>query len=149
MSELTNRLREHAALHGDLGKFNDEQAQWERDLLDAADYIDNDEAGGVHTCHNHCQRLACMQRREIERLRGLLREWCASAVDIKSGEAVAKVEQSFVRHCRAVLGTAADQPTESVIPVWHCTYCRSVNDLSWTHCRDCARPRTPDKSSDD
>ena len=69
MSELTKRLREHAALHGDIGKFNDEQAQWERDLLDAADYIDNDEASGVHTCHGHCKRLACVQRREIERLR--------------------------------------------------------------------------------
>ena len=68
MSELTKRLREHAALHGDLGRFNDEQAQWERDLLDAADYIDNDEARGVHSCHNRCQRLECVQRREIDRL---------------------------------------------------------------------------------
>jgi hypothetical protein len=74
MSDLTQRLREHAALHGEIAKFSDEQAQWERDLLDAADYIDNDEVKGIHSCHDNCQRLECVQRREIERLRRELAE---------------------------------------------------------------------------
>ena len=74
MSDLTQRLREHAALHGEIAKFSDEQAQWARDLLAAANYIDNDEVKGIHSCHDNCQRLECVQRREIERLRRELAE---------------------------------------------------------------------------
>lgn len=40
----------------------------------------------------------------IARQHALLGEWVASATNIGSGEAVAKVEQSFVARCRAVLG---------------------------------------------
>jgi hypothetical protein len=43
----------------------------------------------------------------IERQQGLLREWVASATNIESGEAVAKVEQGFVQQCRDALGHRA------------------------------------------
>ena len=45
-------------------------------------------ASPVHTCHAHCQRLECVQRREIERLRAALvdarecvDDWAAHASD--------------------------------------------------------------------
>jgi chromosome segregation ATPase len=34
------------------------------------------QADGIHSCHDECPRIACVQRREIERLRALLREAC-------------------------------------------------------------------------
>jgi hypothetical protein len=35
---------------------------------------------GIHTCHDDCPRLPCVQRREIERLREAL-EWAAGAYE--------------------------------------------------------------------
>ena len=37
--------------------------------MDAEAEIERLKASGIHTCHAHCQRLECVQRREIERLR--------------------------------------------------------------------------------
>lgn len=34
--------------------------------------VDDNDARSVHTCHDHCQRLECVQRLEIERLRARL-----------------------------------------------------------------------------
>lgn len=39
----------------------------ERDAL--RDRVDKLEADGVHSCGLHCQRIACVLRREVERLR--------------------------------------------------------------------------------
>ena len=36
---------------------------------------------GVHTCHERCQRIACVQRREIERLRTRLSALSTAAYD--------------------------------------------------------------------
>jgi hypothetical protein len=35
---------------------------------------------GIHTCHDECQRVPCRQRREIERLRGIVAVWLDLAV---------------------------------------------------------------------
>jgi hypothetical protein len=43
----------------------------------------------------------------IDRQQGLLQEWVASATNIESGEAIAKVEQGFVQQCRDTLGHRA------------------------------------------
>ena len=34
--------------------------------------LDNEQASGIHTCNAHCQRVECVQRKEIERLRDAL-----------------------------------------------------------------------------
>lgn len=39
-NQLCDRLRQHAALHHDLAKHSDEQAQWGKDLEAAADEIE-------------------------------------------------------------------------------------------------------------
>ena len=39
---------------------------------DADAEIERLRANGIHSCHAHCQRLGCVQRREIERLREAL-----------------------------------------------------------------------------
>lgn len=36
-------------------------------------HIDDNAAQSIHTCHDQCQRIECVQRREIERLRDLQR----------------------------------------------------------------------------
>lgn len=36
--------------------------------------IEDIDASGIHSCHDHCQRLECAQRREIERLRAEVTE---------------------------------------------------------------------------
>lgn len=40
--------------------------------------VDDNDARSVHTCHDHCQRLECVQRLEIERLRA----WQRTAIDM-------------------------------------------------------------------
>ena len=40
MTDLIERLREHAALHGDLAAVSKEQALWQSDLMTAADIIE-------------------------------------------------------------------------------------------------------------
>lgn len=61
--------------------------------------VDDNDARSVHTCHDHCQRLECVQRLEIERLREVfasgastmaqatdeierLRDWQRRAIDL-------------------------------------------------------------------
>jgi hypothetical protein len=42
---------------------------------------------GIHTCHDGCPRLPCVQRREIERLREALREFVDGAgMEADAGE---------------------------------------------------------------
>ncbi len=67
MSDLTQRLRAWA---------HDERLGHGPLLLDAAaeierqrQLIEDIDASGIHSCHDRCQRLECVQRREIERLR--------------------------------------------------------------------------------
>ena len=50
----------------------------------------------------------------IARQHALLGEWVASATNIESGEAVAKVEQSFVARCRQVLADVRGIEAEAV-----------------------------------
>lgn len=133
MSELTNRLREHAALHGDLGRFNDEQAQWERDLLDAADALEAQQAEMKKRLRQQGEAWAADAKRkdaEIERLRGLLRDMCermkeaATTASVLTGQLpqysegqqmlrrLATIMGDSAKHIRATLGTQADQPCD-------------------------------------
>ena len=40
MADLIQRLRDHAARHAEISRFSDEQAQWGRDLLEAAELLE-------------------------------------------------------------------------------------------------------------
>jgi hypothetical protein len=69
--ELVKRLR----LWGDYALTSDRA-----DLLTAADAIEGLQAeierltyDGIHTCHDDCPRLPCVQRREIDGLRAEVR----------------------------------------------------------------------------
>jgi len=67
MSDLLKKLRDNEqGFH--LGA---DGMGWSPDLSlfgEAADEIERLQVNGIHTCNPDCQRIACVQRREIERL---------------------------------------------------------------------------------
>lgn len=50
----------------------------------AAPALDNERTRGIHTCHAECQRLPCVQRREIERLKGIVSQENAARIVYRS-----------------------------------------------------------------
>lgn len=71
MSDLLPRLR---PAHHSVAALDSQQIEELCD--DAADEIERQrqliediDASGIHSCHDRCQRVECVQRREIERLR--------------------------------------------------------------------------------
>jgi hypothetical protein len=82
-------------------------AQAEADALRAE--VERLTYDGIHTCHDGCPRLPCVQRREIERLREALRA-CRRAV--AGGKAEPRqtvreiVDQAIEEHDRKTEGKA-------------------------------------------
>ncbi len=68
-------------------------------------------------------------RSRLTEAEALLREWCACATNIGSGEAIAKVEQQFVQRCRDTLLRLAD----SAKPV--CEACGGAGKAYLLHSR--------------
>lgn len=71
MDDLVERLRVNDAeiflpLLGQAADRIEAQAAEIRSLREQVEKLSND---GIHTCHDQCPRLACVQRREIESLR--------------------------------------------------------------------------------
>ena len=81
--ELVMRLREDARYgYGAACDWSDEERAdyWaqqcrkaRRNAAEAADAIERLTYDGIHTCHDDCPRLPCVQRREIDALRGEIR----------------------------------------------------------------------------
>jgi hypothetical protein len=64
--ELVEKLR-NAVTYGYMPRLMREVA------AEAADAIERLTYDGIHTCHDDCPRLPCVQRREIDALRGEIR----------------------------------------------------------------------------
>jgi uncharacterized protein YdcH (DUF465 family) len=82
LGEKKNNLTaEIERLRGVIDAMADEALKVYKPELDAKDAeierlredLNNAQARGIHTCHDQCQRVECVQRREIERLRAGLR----------------------------------------------------------------------------
>lgn len=70
MSDLIKRLREHAAIHASIG-YDDEQAQWERDLRTVADEIERLTAENQHLRQTAtCSVSAALHEAALAELRG-------------------------------------------------------------------------------
>jgi hypothetical protein len=55
-------------------------------LADAYEALRNADAAGIHSCHDHCQRRTCVQRRRIVELETAIRETLARNAHLSDGD---------------------------------------------------------------
>jgi HAMP domain-containing protein len=95
--ELVERLRD-AVTYGYMPRLMREVAAEAADRIEALQAeIERLTYDGIHTCHDHCPRLPCVQRREIEELQ-------------------AEVERlrEALRACRRAVSAGRDEPRLNV-----------------------------------
>jgi predicted nuclease with TOPRIM domain len=90
----------YATSGGGWGRPFDFARQLERELAVANERIANLEAGSIHSCHDHCQRVECVLRRRVAELEKERDEYkyAAESLDalyVNAARTIAELEQEL------------------------------------------------------